>query len=304
MSDDELATTIRADSIDILIDLSGHTAGNRLGVFARKPAPVQLSAWGNATGTGSPTQDYVFADPIAVPPGVRHFFVEQVHDLPVFMSMEPPPAHLRTAEPPCLVRGYVTFGVFNRINKISPQAIKTWCDILHGTPNSKLVIKNPALDDALLRQNLVAQFSAHQISADRIECVGSTSRGDHLAAYGHVDICLDPFPQNGGISTWEALHMGVPVVAKLGNTYASRISCSIQSSIGLSEWMRHDESGYIDFALELASRPEYLKSMRHELPARIEASVAGNPVAYTKAVEGAYRELWGRYCNSSPSTTC
>jgi predicted O-linked N-acetylglucosamine transferase (SPINDLY family) len=298
MPDDELAARIRADKIDILVDLSGHTAGNRLAVFARKPAPIAVTAWGSPTGTGSPTTDYLFADPVVIPSEVRHLFAEQVYDLPCVATIDPPPA-IAVAEPPCLTKGTTTFGVFNRINKISPQAVKVWCEILHALPRSRLMIKHPALDDAGLRRHLTGRFTALGIAADRIECAGTTSRGEHLAAYGQVDICLDPFPQNGGIGTWEPLQMGVPVVAKLGDSFASRVSGAILTSIGLSEWIADGDAGYIALALKLAAAPDYLQTMRHELPGRIAGSVAGNPVAYTRAVEDAYRAFWRRYCGSA-----
>jgi predicted O-linked N-acetylglucosamine transferase (SPINDLY family) len=298
MADDELAAKIRIDKIDILIDLSGHTDGTRLAVFARKPAPIAVTAWGNPTGTGSPTTDYLFADPVVIPADARHLFAEQVYDLPCCSIIDSPPAALRIADPPCLTRGYTTFGVFNRISKISPQAVTVWSEILRAAPGSRLTIKNTALDDAGLRRHLIERFTAQGVPAGRIQCVGSTSRKDHLAAYGDIDICLDPFPQNGGISTWESLQMGVPVVAKLGNSFSSRVSGAILSALGLAEWIADGNAGYIDRAVKFASAPDFLRTTRHALPARIESSVAGNPVAYTRAVEDAYRAFWRRYCAS------
>jgi predicted O-linked N-acetylglucosamine transferase (SPINDLY family) len=298
MSDDELAARIRADRIDILVDLSGHTAGNRLAVFARKPAPIAVTAWGSPTGTGSPTTEYLFADPVVIPSEVRHLFAEQVYDLPCVSTIDPPPATLGIVEPPCIARGYTTFGVFNRVNKISPEAVTIWCEILHALPHSRLMIKHTSLDDAGLRRHLTERFIMQGIAAERIQCMGSTSRGEHLLAYGNVDVCLDPFPQNGGISTWEPLQMGVPVVAKLGDSFASRVSGAILGAIGLPEWIADGDAGYVALALKLAAAPDYLQSMRHELPGRIAASAAGNPVTYTRAVEDAYRAFWRRYCAS------
>jgi predicted O-linked N-acetylglucosamine transferase (SPINDLY family) len=298
MPDDELAAKIRADKIDILIDLAGFTAGNRLAVFARKPAPIAVTAWGNPAGTGSPTTDYVFADPVSVPHEVRHFFPEQIHDLPCFLSLGSPPAGFRITEPPCLSKGYVTYGVYNRINKISPDAVRIWSEIVRATPGSRIVIKHQALEDAALKRRIFEAFVAHGIAGDRIDCIGATSRDDHLKAYGDIDICLDPLRLNGGISTWEAVAMGVPVVAMLGNALASRASAAILTSIGLTDWIGADEAAYIDIALKNAARPNYLTELRREIPLRIEASAAGNPAAYTKAVEDAYRTFWKRYCES------
>ena len=116
-SDDRLAEQIQADQVDILVDLSGHSAGHRLGVFARKPAPVQVTAWGHATGTGLPTIDYLFSDPVAIPKAVRHLFAETIYDLPCLITMEPPPYDLQPSDPPVCTRGFITFGSFNRIGK-------------------------------------------------------------------------------------------------------------------------------------------------------------------------------------------
>jgi predicted O-linked N-acetylglucosamine transferase (SPINDLY family) len=302
LSDDDLARQICADNIDILIDLSGHSTGHRLGVFARKPAPIQVTAWGNGTGTGLPTIDYLFSDATAIPGDVRHLFAEKIYDLPCLATIAPLPAELSVAEPPYLTSGYITFGVFNRINKISADAAKLWCEILHAVPNSRLMIKHSALDDVMLASRLIEQFTQHGISADRIECVGSTTRRDHLAAYGRVDICLDPFPQNGGISTWESLYMGVPVVAKLGDSLSSRVAGAILSSLGLTDWIGGSDVDYRDIAVKYASTPALLDPLRRALPSQITATPAGDPVQYTNAVEAAYRGFWTRYCAKGASS--
>src|SRR4029077_10729334 len=139
LSDDELADRIQADGVDILVDLSGHSTGNRLGVFARKPAPIQVTAWGHATGTGIQTMDYLFSDPVSIPKAGRHLFAETIYDLPCLITMEPPPYDLQPSDPPVCARGYVTFGSFNRIGKVSDEAVAVWAKILHATPHSRLL---------------------------------------------------------------------------------------------------------------------------------------------------------------------
>ena len=153
-------------------------------------------------------------------------------------------------------------------------------------------MKDGGLDDLSLRASFTEKFARHGIAADRIDFMGSTPREAHLAALKEIDIGLDPFPQNGGISTWEALHMGVPVVAKLGHSVPSRLSGAILSSIGMNDWVADDLDAYHAIALKYAGMPEYLRTLRHELPARIAASAAGNSAAYTRAVEAAYRFMW------------
>jgi len=298
-SDDRLAEQIRADGIDILIDLSGHTKGNRLGVFARKPAPIQAHGWGHGTGTGLPTIDYLFSDPVAIPPEVRHLFAETVVDVPCFVTLEPLPIELAQASTPAIANGFVTFGVFNRISKISDQAAQAWSRILERVPGSRLLIKDVALDDQLVRDNLMARLASCGVPVERVELLGKTLRIDHLAAFNRVDICLDPFPQNGGVSTLEALQMGVPVVAKLGNSLPSRAAGSILTAIGLPDWVTDSEEGYVDIAVSRAAELGDLDRLRGELPGQVRAAAACNPVSYAQAVDEAYRAMWKRYCDSA-----
>jgi predicted O-linked N-acetylglucosamine transferase (SPINDLY family) len=296
-SDDQLVDCILADKVDILIDLSGHTEGNRLHVFARKPTPVQVTAWGHATGTGMPTVDYLFSDPVAVPPEVRHLFAEQIYDLPCAITIEPPPVELRTSEPPVISNGYLTYGVFNRVSKFSNAAIGVWARILQSDLTSRLLIKDGALNDTSIQDMLLEKFATHDITPDRICLMGSTSREEHLATYRRVDICLDPFPQGGGVSSWEALHMGVPVVAKLGDAFPKRLAGAILSAIGMSDWVAADDDQYAEIALR--STADRLRPLRHELPNLIDQRCG--PAAYTRAVEQAYRTMWQKRCREPQS---
>lgn len=291
-SDEQLTDCIRADKVDILVDLSGHTEGNRLRAFARKPAPVQVTAWGFATGSGLPTIDYMFSDPVALPASERPLYAEQIWDLPSLLIMEPPPAELRSPTPPVLANGYITYGVFNRVSKFSDAAVAVWARILQADAAARLMIKDHTIDDESTRRMLLARFGSHGIASGRISLFGATSREDHLKAYSQVDICLDPFPQNGGISTWEALHMGVPVVTKLGTTIPSRCAGAILSAIGIMDWVANDDAQYVEIAQ--AATAERLKSLRVGLPGMIEERCS--PTVYTRAVEDAYRTMWARYC--------
>jgi predicted O-linked N-acetylglucosamine transferase (SPINDLY family) len=296
MSDAGLADRIRADKVDILIDLSGHSGGNRLGTFARKPAPVQVTAWGHATGTGLPTIDYLFSDPVTMPERYRHLYAEKIYDLPCVIMTELPPLELPRSDPPVHANGYVTFGVFNRITKISDEAVGVWARILHGVPGSRLLMKDGAYDEVALRDVLRERFARHGIAADRIDFLGSTPREQHLMAFGTTDIGLDPFPQNGGVSTWEALHMGVPIVAKLGNSAPSRLSGAILASIGMNDWVAETTDEYVAIALKFAAIPDRVRELRHELPEKVVTRPSGNGALYTRAVEEGYRTMWESYC--------
>jgi predicted O-linked N-acetylglucosamine transferase (SPINDLY family) len=264
-----------------------------LEVFARKPAPIQLTAWGHATGTGLPTIDYLFSDPVAIPGEVRHHFSEQIYDLPCVIALEPPPNHSRSNLPPISKNGFLTYGVFNRVSKFSDDAVALWSKLLSADPASRLIMKDHMLDDGETRSHLLERFRSRGVDPARISLLGTTDRKAHLAAFSGVDICLDPFPHGGGVSTWEALHMGVPVVTKLGHGVAGRASGGILSAIGLADWVATEDSEYF----EIARRPTRtrLEALRRDLPLLIDRRCG--PLSYTKAVEDAYREMWRRYCS-------
>jgi predicted O-linked N-acetylglucosamine transferase (SPINDLY family) len=295
LSHDELADRIQADGVDVLIDLSGHSAGNRLPVFASKPAPVQVTAWGSATGTGLPTIDYFFADAVSVPQSVRPLFAEQVYDLPALITTDPLP-DLQPTPLPMLQTGRVTFGVFNRAEKISDHAIAVWSRLLRELQGGSIIVKNGTLDEAFLRDRLIARFVAQGIPETHVRCLGSSLRHEHIAAFAHIDISLDPFPLNGGVSTWESLQAGIPVVTKLGSTAPSRMGAAICKSVGLGDWVAEDDEGYIAIALKHASQPSELAKLRAELPGMVAHSAAGNVETYTRKVEEGYRTFWRRYC--------
>ncbi|MBB4359320.1 putative O-linked N-acetylglucosamine transferase (SPINDLY family) [Bradyrhizobium sp. CIR18] len=295
LSDDELADRIEADKIDILIDVSGHTTGNRLPVFARKPAPIQVTGFGHATGTGLQTMDYVLADPIFIPESVRGLLAEKVCDLPCLITIDPI-LDVPASELPMLRNGHVTFGVFNRISKISDEAIRVWSKVMREVPGSRIIIKHTLLDDPMLRDGLLARLVNQGIPEQNITCLGSSAREEHLRAFARVDISLDTFPQNGGVSTWESLYAGVPVVAKLGHGASSRAGGAIVAAVGLNDWVAEDDDGYVEIARKFASQPDYLAKLRAGLPARIAASPAGNVEIYTRRVEEGYRRFWRDYC--------
>ena len=299
LSDQALAEQIRADGVDILVDLSGHTAGNRLLVFARKPAPVQVTGLGCGTGTGLPAVDYLFSDPVAIPAAARPLFAETVYDLPCLGTIEPPADAPAVAELPALSRGIITFGCLNRLSKVSQAALELWARILRALPGSRLLLKDTDLDNPVMQARVMDTLAGQGIEAERIELRGKSSRKDHLAAYNDVDISLDPFPHNGGMSTWESLWMGVPVVAKLGDSVASRVSGAVLHAIGLDDWVAQDDDEYIALALRQAGDLQALARLRRGMRVCITASPAGNLERYTRAVEAAYREMWRAFLDGT-----
>ena len=292
LSDEALAAQIRDDGVDILVDLSGHTPGNRLLAFARKPAPIQVTAWGHGGGTGLATIDYLFADPMAIPAGDRPHFAEQIYDLPCHITFEPPSFSPDLVPLPAQTNGYVTFGSLNRYSKVTPGVERLWARILASVPGSRLLMKDTLFEDPQGRAMVLDSFARLGIERERIELRGSTSREGHLAAYGAVDILLDPFPLNGGITTWESLWMGVPVVSLLGNTIGSRASGAILHALHLDDWVAQNEEGYLGVAIQKAKDIQALARFRQDIRSRVNVSPAGNPELYTRAVEGAYRAMW------------
>jgi predicted O-linked N-acetylglucosamine transferase (SPINDLY family) len=296
LSDDVLAAQVRADKIDILVDLSGHTQGHRLKMFTHKPAPVQVTAWGHGGGTGIAAIDYLFSDPVTIPHDVRHLFAESIYDLPCVITFEAPKDAPPVVEPPLLSRRTITFGCLNRLVKISPDALSWWARVVQSVPGARILLKDVMLDDKKQRERILDLLSAQGLNQSQFELRGSTSRNEHLATYGEIDITLDPFPNNGGITTWESLWMGVPVITKLGNSPASRLTAAILSALGLNDWIACGEEDYIALALAKAKNPEELACLRNTMRSRILTSPAGNPELYTRAVEAAYRDMWQRWC--------
>jgi predicted O-linked N-acetylglucosamine transferase (SPINDLY family) len=296
LDDDAVAARIREDRIDILVDLSGHTSGNRLLVFARKPAPVQITAWGHATGTGMATMDYLFADPVALPAAIRPLFAEEIIDLPCILTYEVQVDIPPVTPPPVQAGQPITFGSFNRLEKLSDPTLELWARLLRAVPTSRILIKYLNLNEASMQTRLRARFEANGIAGERLVMLGRTPLPEHLAAYSRVDIALDPFPQNGGISTVDALAMGVPVVALPGTTIPSRVTASVLTAMGMPEWIAWDEDEYVAIAARWARNVPGLARLRRKIRPRLARSPLGDHQQYTRAVEQAYRQLWKRWC--------
>lgn len=303
LSDAAVAARIRDDGIDVLVDLSGHSAGNRLLVFARKPAPVQVTAWGHAVGTGLDAMDYFLADPTVVPAEARGYFSEAVVDLPSLVCYGPPGDAPAVTPPPALGRGFPTFGCLNRQSKMSPEALRLWAAILGALPAARLLLKDEAFNEPATRERLLAQLVGRGVDAGRVDFLGGSPRREHLAAYGEVDLVLDPFPHGGGVSALEGLWMGVPMVTLLGERPPGRMGASFLSTLGLDELVAPTPERYVDVAVEHARSPERLAGIRSGLRQRMARSILCDHAAYCRAVEGAYRAMWRRWCASQQGDT-
>ena len=296
LSDAGLVEKIQKDQIDILVDLSGFLGGNRMTVFAARPAPIQVTAWGLASGTGASWIDYLFNDPIGIPADARSFVGEQVIDLPCQIGLEAPPNATDILPPPADMNGWITFGCMNRISKVTNDMLDCCACILNEVTESRLMFKDRSLSDHTIRRRFQRKFETNGISAHRLVFLGATPRAAHLATYGAIDVALDSFPFGGGVTTLEALWMGVPVVCMLGHSQPSRVAGSILGAIGRREWIANDVGEYIGLAVKLANDRKALRSIRGTLRDEVRQSEAGNPDKYASAVEVAYRRMWRTWC--------
>lgn len=297
LSDEESAHLIRDDAIDILVDLFGHAGANRLPIYAYKPAPIQVSAWGHANGTGMPEMDYLFSDPVSIPTEERHLYAEEIIDLPCQIGYWCPEEAPPVSELPALTAGHVTFGCFNLMSKVSDQALETWAELLADVSNSRLILKDKGWGNPVKRSQVQEIFHARGVGADRITFMSRTGWYAHLKAYDDVDIALDPFPKGGGMTTLDALWMGVPVVCMRGDTLGKRITSAISSAVGLDDWVATSHDEYLAIAGHKADNLAGLSALRRSLRALVFSSPLGH-LNYVRHVESRYREMWKRWCTS------
>lgn len=299
LSDEMLARRIREDGIDILIDLSGHTAHNRLPLFAWKPAPIQASWLGYCATTGVAEIDYYIADTCTLPVEQESQFSENIWRLPEsYLCFSRPATEVAVSPLPALTTGYITFGSFNNLTKMTEEVITLWARILHAIPNSRLLLKSKQLTDITVCERTRAQYVAHGIAAERLELTSYIAeRGGHLGAYNRVDIGLDPFPYNGVTTTIEALWMGVPVLSLAGKRFLARQGVGILSNAGLSEWIARDSEELIVKAVARARDLESLSRLRVSLRERLETSVLFDAPCFATHFEAGLRGMWSQWCN-------
>ena len=298
-SDEEVAQQIRRDGIDLLIDLSGHTAGNRLMVFALKPAPVQATWFGYFDTTGLSAMDYIIADRFLIPPEEEGNYVERVVRLPdAYDCFTPPDYAPEPSSLPALAVGKVTFGCFNNPAKLSEAVISCWSKLLHASPHAQLYLKYKPFGNPGVQQRYLSLFARHDIAPERIRFAGRSPRHEFLAAYHEVDIALDPFPYNGGVTTIEALLMGVPVVSLRGDRFVSHVGESIMMNLGLEEFVADTEEAYIAKAASLAADLPRLAGLRRQLRAKLLDSPLCDAAAFTRNLDAAYRKMWETWCQT------
>ena len=300
LSDAAVAEQIRADGIDILVMVAGHTLGNRIGVAAHKPAPLQVSLY-DVTTSGLSTMDGWFTDPVLHPTATTEGFTEQLIRLPCLYLHEPPAGAAELPPSPPRPAPGVTFGSMNNPQKYNATVFAAWARILCAVPGSRLLLKYAnAYGSPRLRTLILDAFATHGVSSDRVHFVsGRLGPIDHLATLREIDIALDPFPFNGSTTSFEALWMGVPLVTLAGERFLARVGASCLTQIGLTDLIAQDVEEYVGTAVALAGDPDRLTALKQSLRARVAASPLCDPAAHARAFEYAMRGIWRDWCRRS-----
>jgi predicted O-linked N-acetylglucosamine transferase (SPINDLY family) len=293
LSDEQMSERIKADGIDLLVDLSGHSLGNRLLVFARKPAPVQATWLGYPSTTGLQSMDFIIADAITLPPEEERYYSEKAWRLPeTYICFTPPEIDVAPAPLPMLKNGFITFGCFNNPSKINNSVIACWADILNALPDAVLLLKNKCFDHEPERDRFRHRFSTCGVIPDRLKFIGALSRQDHLAAYHYVDMALDPFPYNGVTTTCEALWMGVPTLTmRMTRGMYGHNGELIMKMTGLDDWVTESVEAYRDRAVAFAANPEWLATLRTGLREALLSSSLCAPDRFARNLEDAFRGM-------------
>jgi predicted O-linked N-acetylglucosamine transferase (SPINDLY family) len=298
-SDDELTERIGADGIDILVDLAGHTAGNRLPVFARQAAPVQITWLGYPNTTGLDAMNYRLVDAVTDPPGEADRWASEtlIRLEDGFLCFEAAADAPLPDAPPCLAGGAITFASFNNPAKLSSATLEVWGRLLDRVSGSRLLLKGKGFIEEATRQSLLTRFAQLGGDPQRVTLLAPTDGiADHLAVYAQVDIALDPFPYNGTTTTCEALWMGVPTVTLLGERHAGRVGASLLTQVGLTDLIAPSPDAYVDIAAGLAADRDRLSCLRQTMRERVRASPMCDAKSFARKIESTYRGVWQQYC--------
>jgi protein O-GlcNAc transferase len=295
LTDEQLADQIRADGIDVLLDLSLHSSDNRLTTFAMEPAPVQATYLAYCSTSGGQAMHYRFSDPFIDPPDQDlSGYSEQTIRLPrSYWCYEPTTTPPEVAPPPSIANGSATFGCLNQFSKVSSATLELWMRVMNRVPNSRLIVHAP---EGKYLADVRERFALNGIAGDRIEFVGRVGWIPYMQSFSRIDIALDPFPYNGGITTCDTLTMGVPVVTLSGRTSVGRGGRSILSNVGLPNLVAQTPDDYIKIAAKLATDAPRLAELRRTLRHRIKSSPLMDAPAFARDIENAFRQMWRTWC--------
>ncbi|XP_066331172.1 probable UDP-N-acetylglucosamine--peptide N-acetylglucosaminyltransferase SPINDLY [Miscanthus floridulus] len=294
-----VASLVREDKVDILVELTGHTANNKLGTMACRPAPIQVTWIGYPNTTGLPTIDYRISDSLADPPITKQKHVEELVRLPEsFLCYTPSPEAGPICPTPAISNGFITFGSFNNLAKITPKVLQVWARILCAVPNSRLVVKCKPFCCENIRQKFLSTLEELGLESLRVDLLPLIHLNhDHMQAYSLMDISLDTFPYAGTTTTCESLYMGVPCVTMAGAVHAHNVGVSLLSKVGLGRLVAKTEDEYVSLALGLASDVNALQELRMSLRELMMKSPVCDGEKFTRGLEAAYRDMWRRYCD-------
>jgi protein O-GlcNAc transferase len=302
LSDEAVADLVHADRIDVLVDLSGHTESNRLPVFARKPAPVQATWLGYPATTGLHEVDYKIVS-WAASREREAFYTERLYRMPGAAACFNLPVDAGPpAPPPVLGRGFVAFGSFNSPRKMSPEVMDVWATVMRDVPNSRLLLKYAGLHEPERCRWFADAFASRGIAADRLDLEGYSPYAEHLRAYGRIDVALDPFPVSGGTTTRNALWSGVPVMTLDDPARTNSAAAGLLKRLGLEACVAETARDYIARAIEVAADTSRLARWRNELRGKLAQSDYFDAARFTRALEGAFRDMWGTWCRGDLST--
>ena len=281
-----------------MVDLAGHTAKNRLLVLARKPAPVQVTWAGYVGSTGLSAMDYLIADDRHVPEGAKRHYSERVIRLPDGYICYQPPDHAPRPGPlPFERNGFISFGCFQNPAKLNDDVLAAWAEILNAVRDSRMILKYGNMDAEGNRTRILDQFGAHGVGEQRITLEGKSPPAELLGRYNDVDIALDTFPYSGGLTTCEALWMGVPTIANPGETFASRHSLSHLTNVGLPELVADDLPDYVSKAVDLANDVSRLTALRSGLRERMAISALCDGRKFAADFTSSMRQIWKDWCS-------
>jgi protein O-GlcNAc transferase len=292
LSDEELVRLVRNDGIDVLVDLTGHTKGDRLLAFARRAAPVQITWNGYMNTTGMSAMDYRITDVYADPPGTTdRFHTEMLLRMPeIFEPFEEPADEARIGPLPMLVRGFVTFASFNAVTKLTPRMLGLWARILRAVPSSRLLMLT--VPEGRARRRIEEILAQHGIEASRLDMRSRVSHSEFIAAHNETDIALDTYPFHGVTTTAHTLWMGMPLVTLAGHTHGARVGVSMLTNVGLSHLIATSDEHYVSIAADLAHDVPQLLDLRATLRARMRHAPNMDGARFTRFLETAYLRIW------------
>jgi len=296
-NDLSVVNLIRKDGVHILIDMSGHTKGNRLSIFVNKPAPIQVAWAGHLASTGIPEIDYIIGDQYVTPLENKNQFVENILQLPnIWCCLSKPDFKIKKEiSSPALKNGFITFGCFNNTAKLNDKVIKYWSKLLNNIPNSRLILKSRKLENIYVTKNIKNRFKKNNIDLSKLILERGSHRKELLETYNKIDIALDPFPYSGGTTSFESVFMGVPLYVLKGKTFLSKCGESINNNLGMYEWIANDEKEYYFKILKLTSDFNKLSKIREHLINKVNDSTLFDSFLFASNFDKILWKIWKKF---------